>query len=165
MLSRLRGILLGLVLASAAHLAAEVKVGDQFPVLDPAKLTGAVPALSGHVTVVDFFASWCAPCKASLPALSRLQREFAAQGVIFVGIGIDEKATKHAAFVAELAPAFTTLHDREHAVVRAVEVPRMPSTFVLGRDGRVRAIHTGYHGADSERELSASIAAALSETN
>jgi thiol-disulfide isomerase/thioredoxin len=140
---------------------AAVKTGDAFPPLAEAGLAGSVPDLAGHVVVVDFFASWCAPCKASIPALSKIQSDYAARGVIVVGIGIDEQPAKHAAFVAKLAPAFATLHDRGQRLVRAVEVPTMPTTFILGRDGRVRAVHTGFHGAGSDRELREEIDAAL----
>ena len=142
---------------------AGVKTGDLFPRLDPACLSGDVPALAGQVVVVDFFASWCAPCKASIPALSKLQTDYAARGVIVVGIGIDEQAAKHAAFVAKLAPRFVTLHDREQRLVSAVEVPTMPTSFVLGRDGRVRAVHVGFHGVSTDHELRAEIEAALAE--
>lgn len=143
--------------------SAAVKPGDVFPSLTGAGLTGDVPALAGHVAIVDFFASWCAPCKASIPALSRLQRDYAARGVIVVGVGIDTDPAKHAAFVAKLAPAFPTLHDRTQQLVRTVEVPTMPTTFILGRDGRVRVVHTGFHGAASENELRAALDAALAE--
>jgi thiol-disulfide isomerase/thioredoxin len=160
-LARVRVVALALALAVVATASAAVKPGEMFPSLAQAGLTGEVPVFAGHVTVVDFFASWCAPCKASIPALSKIQADYAARGVIVIGIGIDEQPAKHAAFVAKLAPGFVTLHDREQRLVRTVEVPTMPTTFVLGRDGRVRTIHTGFHGAASERELRAEIDAAL----
>lgn len=153
--------LLFVLAAAVPATSAAVKPGEVFPALADAGLAGAVPEIAGKVVVVDFFASWCAPCKASIPALSKLQADYAARGVVVIGIGIDEQPAKHAAFVAKLAPAFVTLHDRAQRLVRAVEVPTMPSSFVIGRDGRVRAMHSGFHGATTERELRAEIDAAL----
>lgn len=141
--------------------SAAVKEGDAFPSFAGAAIVGEVPATAGKVVVVDFFASWCAPCKASIPALSKLQSEYAARGVVVIGVGIDEDPAKHAAFVARLAPAFTTVHDRSQQLVRQVEVPSMPTTFIVGRDGRVRVRHAGFHGAGTEREWRAAIEAAL----
>lgn len=150
-----------IVAASLSLAQAAVKEGDVFPRLADAGLAGALPETAGKVVVIDFFASWCGPCKSSIPALSKLQAEYAARGVVVIGVGIDEQAEKHTAFVARLAPKFATVHDRGQQLVRAVEVPSMPTTFIVGRDGRVRLRHTGYHGAATEREWRAALDAAL----
>ena len=146
---------------------ADVKVGDAFPPLAPAGLVplsgGAVPETAGKVVLVDFWASWCAPCKASFPLLAELHRDFGPKGLVIVGVGIDEKPAAAADFVRKLAPPFATLHDREQKLVRQVVVPAMPTSYLVGRDGRVRVVHTGFHGDATARELRREIETLLAE--
>lgn len=160
-------VFLGLSLANSSHGA--VKEGDAFPKLEPADLRvlagGAFPETKGKVVLVDFWASWCAPCKASFPMLAKLDRELGARGFQVVAIGIDEKPTAAEAFVKKLNPGFPTLHDHGQKLVRRVEVPTMPTSFLLGRDGKVRFIHRGFHGDRTESELRRQIAELLAETN
>lgn len=152
-----------LVLAAALTVAAsaQLKIGDQFPSLAAAQLEGTLPDAAGKVLVVDFWASWCAPCKASFPALGQLHADYAARGVVLVGVSEDEKAKDYAAFLKKYAPPFATARDATHQLAQAAKPPAMPTTFVVGRDGRVRAIFTGYHGADSEKALRAALDQAL----
>lgn len=157
-------LLVGAFLALApAH--AQLKAGDPFPALADAQLTGELPATAGKILIVDFWASWCAPCKASFPALGKISAEYAARGVVLVGVSVDEKAAAYSAFVKKQAPPFVTAHDARQKLVSAVQVPAMPTTYVIGRDGRIRSVHSGYHGELSDRELRASLDAILVEKN
>jgi thiol-disulfide isomerase/thioredoxin len=115
------------------------------------------------VVLVDFWASWCGPCKASFPALAQLQRDFAARGLLIAAVSVDEKPAAASAFVKKLAPNFPTLHDRSQTLVKQVGVPTMPTSYLLGRDGRVRFVHQGFHGETTERELRRQIETLLAE--
>jgi thiol-disulfide isomerase/thioredoxin len=143
---------------------AEVKVGDAFPALAPAgvvNLNGAaVPSTTGKVTLVDFWASWCAPCKASFPAMAKLYDEYSARGLQIVAVSVDDKPAAAVAFWKKMAPPFVALHDREQKLVEQVVVPTMPSSYVLDRDGKVRFVHAGFHGDLSEvrKEIDALLA-------
>lgn len=156
-----------LLVGSFAGLRAEVKVGDTFPALVSPVLvslgTGELPATAGKVVLVDFWASWCGPCKASFPALAQLQRDFAARGLLIAAVSVDEKPAAASAFVKKLAPNFPTLHDRSQTLVKQVGVPTMPTSYLLGRDGRVRFVHQGFHGETTERELRRQIETLLVE--
>ena len=157
--------LLACALASLTSAQAQLKAGDVFPQLADAQLTGDVPATAGKILIVDFWASWCAPCKASFPALGKIAAEYAARGVVLVGVSVDEKASAYAAFVKKQAPPFVTVHDARQKLVAAVQVPAMPTTYLIGPDGKIRSLHAGYHGEPSDLELRAGLDAILTEKN
>ena len=156
--------LAGSVLA-ALPLRAEVKVGDRFPDLAAAGVValagGALPEVQGKVVLVDFWASWCAPCKASFPVMGRLHHDYAGRGLVIVAVGIDEKAAAAQGFWKKMNPPFATVHDRTQALVKQVVVPTMPTSYLIGRDGRVRSIHQGFRGDATDRELRKEIEALL----
>ena len=146
---------------------AEIKVGSPFPALAAAGLEplsgGSLPDTTGKVVLVDFWASWCAPCKASFPMISKLHQDLSGRGLIIAAVGIDEKPALAAAFVKKLAPPFLTLHDKQQKLVQQVVVPTMPTSYLIGRDGRVRFVHEGFHGEATDRELRRQIESLLAE--
>jgi len=143
---------------------AELQVGDAFPALGGAGLIGGdVPATTGKVVLVDFWASWCAPCKASFPSFTRLHQEYGASGLVIVAVSVDEKPAAYAAFVRKLNPPFTVLHDHQQKLVSTVKVPVMPTSYLLDRHGRVRFLHQGFHGKETEAELRRELATLLAE--
>jgi thiol-disulfide isomerase/thioredoxin len=143
-----------LLLALAASAQAQTKVGDAFPALAETGLAGGpLPEARGRVVIVDFWASWCAPCRASFPAYARLQAEYAARGLVIIAVSVDEDPAACAAFVRKFAPPFAVVRDADHKLVRSVRVPAMPTSFLIGRDGRVKFIHAGYHSGSTESAL------------
>lgn len=153
------------LLASVTLARAEVKTGDVFPsIAAPGVVNlagGELPSTKDKVVLVDFWASWCPPCKASFPAMAKLHADFAAKGLVIVAVSVDEKPAAAAAFWKRMAPPFTALHDSKQKFVAQVVVPAMPTSYVVGRDGRVRHIHQGFKGATTEKELRREIEAAL----
>jgi thiol-disulfide isomerase/thioredoxin len=164
---KLRLLLAAVILAALPSLRADIKVGDTFPAFDTGSLVslsgGALPATAGKVVLVDFWASWCAPCKASFPALAKLHQELSARGVVVIGVSIDEKPAAAAAFIKRLSPPFVTVHDRDQKLVKQVVVPTMPTSYLVGRDGKVRFVHEGYHGDATDRLLRQHLEALLAE--
>lgn len=165
-LLRLRKIaVLAAALAALAAAQARVAVGDAFPTLtDPEfSLEGELPALDGQVTLVDFWASWCEPCRASFPVYARLQADYGARGLRVVGVSVDKQRTAYDAFLKRLSPPFATVRDARHRLASVVDVPAMPTCFLVGRDGRVRFVGVGFHGPETTEELQRAIERALAE--
>ena len=160
-------VTLTFALGTLPTVRADIKVGDVFPALASAGLVslagGPLPATAGQVVLVDFWASWCAPCRASFPMIAKLHQEYAPRGLVIAAIGLDDKTPAAEAFVKKLAPPFPTLHDRGKKLVQQVVVPAMPTSYLIGRDGRVRFVHAGFHGDRTETELRKQLEALLAE--
>ena len=158
------GLALAFGLVATATARADLKVGEPCPVLAEAGLTGAdVPDITGRVVLVDFWASWCAPCKASFPIYAKLLEDYQARGLVILAVSVDEKQEPYEAFVKRLAPPFAVVRDKAHELVGRVGVPAMPTCYLLGPDGKVRAVHQGFHGDKTEKELRKEIEVVLAE--
>jgi thiol-disulfide isomerase/thioredoxin len=148
----------------ALSLPAQMAPGRAFPSLAAAGLTGGpLPDTAEKVVIVDFWASWCAPCKASFPAYTKLQSDNAARGLVIVAVSVDDSAQAFAQFVAKMKPGFATVLDAKHTLVADVQVPTMPTSYLLDRGGKVRFMHPGFHGDKTVAELNKEIEALLAE--
>ncbi len=151
-------------LACSIRAWAGVGVGDVFPLPATAALAwGTPPETAGKIVLVDFWASWCAPCKASFPAYGRLYSAYAARGLVIVAVSVDESPANYESFIKTLNPPFPVARDKGQSLVRVVQVPTMPTSYLIDRTGRVRYVHQGFHGAATEQALRKEIEFLLSE--
>jgi len=115
----------------------------------------------GKVVLVDFWASWCAPCQASFPMLDRLYRQRHSDGLEVLAINVDEERQAAEAFLAKRPHAMPVFFDPKGHAPEAFRVEGMPSSYLLDRRGRIRFKHVGYTssvGAAYEREVDALLA-------
>ncbi len=120
-------------------------------------LTVAVQPLSAQPAVGDEF-----------PVLAEgaLGEKISARaGPVVLGVSVDENANDHAAFLKKHAPPFAAVRDDEQKLVSAVRIPVMPVSSVIGCDGKIRAIRSGYHGAETDQALCAALNVTLAETS
>ncbi len=140
-----------------------VAVGEIFPKMEEFELAGDLPATGGRIVLVDFWASWCAPCKDSFPAFARLHRTYGPRGLVIIAVSVDQKPTEYDGFIRKHSPPFAVLRDQGRRLVTRVAVPAMPTSYLLGRDGRVRFLHRGFFGKTTEEELCRQIETLLAE--
>jgi thiol-disulfide isomerase/thioredoxin len=143
-----------------AHAA--LKVGDTFPDLAGFSLDGKLPAdLKGKVVVVDFWASWCGPCKESFPAMNDLQKKYGDKGLVIIAVNEDEEKSDMQDFLKANTAVFTVVHDAKQKLVAEAGIKTMPSSFVLDSTGKVAFTHTGFHGAETRKEYEQQIESLL----
>ncbi|MBT5902324.1 MAG: TlpA family protein disulfide reductase [Opitutaceae bacterium] len=154
-------VLLGIL---TAGLALALEPGDTLPKWGDFELEGKVPDLEGKVVMVDVWASWCAPCKASFPAYAKLQQEWADQGFVILGISVDKKSKDYARFLKQTPPGFSTVRDVSQKLAATLKPPAMPTSFIFGRDGKLRKVHKGYRGDRTVELLRSEIEPLLAES-
>ncbi len=115
--------------------------------------------LKGRVVVLDFWASWCPPCRAAIPALEKIHRDYQSHGVAVIGINVSDNADPHE-FMASMNATYTVLVDNGTAA-RAYRVRGIPTLVVIDKSGKIRYRESGFGGA-TEGELRQAIDAALS---
>jgi thiol-disulfide isomerase/thioredoxin len=146
-----------LILSATVSFAAAPKVGDAFPPLSDAKLEGTLPDTKGKILLVDFWASWCAPCRLAFPALKDIAEKYKDKGVLVIGVSIDEEKADMDAFVRKTAPNFTIVRDDKATLADQLNVPTMPSTYLVDGEGKIAAIHAGFEGEATVKKYIAEI--------
>ena len=144
--------------------AESAKAGQPMPKLSQLLPGATLPNSSGKVVLVDFWASWCGPCKASFPCLNRMHEKFSAKGLVIIGVGVDDDPAKHKAFAEKMGAKFPLVHDSAHKAAGFFNPPSMPSSYLVDRKGVIRHVHTGFRGEKTEAEYVSEITALLAES-
>lgn len=143
-----RRLLLGAALAACAPLPAHAAIssGDapDFTLRTARGGNLRLQEQRGRVVMVNFWATWCGPCRQEMPHLNRLYEKYRNSGFVLLGVNVDEDAGKAIGLADKLGLSFPVLLDAEKKVSRLYDLSDMPSTLVIDRNGRVRYLHRGY---------------------
>ena len=144
---------LGFIASTALAADKSIKVGDSFPDLGSFSLEGKLPeAIKGKVVLVDFWASWCGPCKDSFPVMEELQSRFGSKGLVVLAVNLDEDTETMNDFLKKHPVTFTVVRDAKKKLVGTVNIKSMPSSFILTPDGKVASVHKGFHGQETRAQ-------------
>lgn len=156
---------LGAAALALPRAALAIEPGQALPLATVPGAAGqpAVPLFDGkaRATYIDFWASWCGPCRQSFPWMNKLQARFGPKGLRVVAVNLDSQSADAQRFLAQWPAQFTLAFDPTAEAARRFGIKAMPSSVLLGADGKVIATHAGFREEDTG-PLEARVAAALS---
>ena len=138
-------VLIALCIVTSAR---AVRVGEAAPAFELAQADGkpvSLAQLRGNVVYVDFWASWCAPCKRSFPWMNALHDQHHGDGLVIIGINVDKRRSDADRFLRDVPAAFPIAFDTNGATPAAFDVKGMPSSYLIDRNGVVIAVEEGFH--------------------
>jgi thiol-disulfide isomerase/thioredoxin len=160
---RLPTVLLAAALLVPSARAAEPGEAAPAFILPTAKgETVALDGLRGKVVYVDFWASWCGPCRRSFPWMSEMQQKYGPRGFVVVAVNVDKKRADADRFLAQTPAGFTVVYDEAGATPSAYKVKGMPSSYLIDARGNVTFVERGFldeHKADLEQRIATLVAA------
>ena len=150
--------LIGLVfgMLAATSLASSGMEGQTAPDFALKSSTGENLRLSeyrGDVVMINFWATWCGPCRQEMPLLDELYSRYQRVGFNLLGVNIDDDSSRAMKMVSELGVNFPVLFDARKEVSKLYEVEAMPVTVLVDREGTVRHVHHGYKPGYEEKYL------------
>ncbi|GAB3470266.1 TlpA disulfide reductase family protein [Massilia terrae] len=108
-------------------------------------------AYRGKVVYLDFWASWCGPCKQSFPWMNTIQSKYADKGLAIVAINVDTAHDDALQFLKQVPARFRIAYDPKGEAAKEFAIKGMPSSFLIGRDGKVISMHTGFNNGSREQ--------------
>lgn len=152
------------VLISGSVLAADIN--QPAPDFDLPGRAGAVKLsdYKGKTVYLDFWASWCGPCKQSFPWMNNMQARYGAKGLRVVGINLDQKSDDARDFLRDNPAAFDVAFDQGGKTPKSFAIKGMPTSVLIGPDGKVISVHTGFK-PEQTAELETQIKQALNLKN
>jgi len=106
--------------------------------------------LRGNVVMINFWASWCGPCRQEMPLLDEFYKKYQKLGFVLLGVNVEEDSSKAAGYLSEVPVSFPILFDNTNSVSKMYDVDAMPSTVLVDREGNLRFLHRGYKPGDEK---------------
>ncbi len=139
---------------NSAHAIDLGQVAPEFSIpgkLKDAKNTIKLSDYRGKLVYLDFWASWCGPCKKSFPWMNAMQEKFGAQGLSIIAINLDTKSDDSEIFLSKIPANFLIGFDSQGVLAKQYQVKAMPSSILIDRDGKILALHKGFNEASAKK--------------
>jgi peroxiredoxin len=107
----------------------------------------------GQVVMLNFWASWCGPCRQEMPLLESIYKKYSRLGFTLIGVNVEPDSNAANEWLKQTPVSFPILYDKESKVSRMYDVAGMPSTVIIDRTGKVRMLHRGYKPGDENEYL------------
>ncbi|MEQ1802098.1 MAG: TlpA disulfide reductase family protein [Gammaproteobacteria bacterium] len=160
-MSRTLPTFLGSVVIATALLAVPVGAGSAagggvapaagFSLKSRAGEAVSLGGLKGQVVLINFWATWCGPCRKEMPLLEQIQKKYAPLGFTMLGVNVEEDTRLMDTFLKDVPVSFPILLDPANGVSKLYNVSAMPSTVIVDRKGNVRFIHQGFKPGDESK--------------
>ena len=121
-------------------------------------------AYKGKVVYLDFWASWCGPCKLSFPYMEHLAHSFDNQELVVIADNLDHSSANARAFLRKLGSSIPVIYDQKGVLARRFDVSAMPTSVLIDRKGRIRYVHKGFF-KEKESDYTAHVIELLNEKN
>jgi peroxiredoxin len=132
---------LGAIVSAPRAADLSLWTGGPPPMLELKDLDGRLHRLSdyrGRVVLINFWATWCAPCRDEMPSIQELKRKLSGRPFVVLAVNLDEPESRIRNFLTQVKVDFTVLLDPERQVAKAWQARVLPASFVIGPDGRIR---------------------------
>ncbi len=139
-----------LVFAVAPAFATEPAPDFSLPTF-PDDSTVSLADLKGRVVLLDFWATWCPPCRKSFPWMDEMNLRYKDDGLSIVAVSVDKKRGLIEKFIKQMEPDFTIAHDPTGAVAKTYKLRGMPSSYLIDRSGQLVKVHMGFRSKDKAK--------------
>lgn len=143
--------LLATVFTAGAHAASTAQLAPDFTLPSRDGDNQRLAEQRGNIVLVNFWASWCGPCREELPEMEALQQKYQDLGFTVLAVNVDDKPEKANVLLDDIAVSFPVLFDSQGAVSELYDVSTMPTTVIVDRNGMARLTHKGYKSGDEAK--------------
>lgn len=149
----LRVTALAATLAVSSLVGASASLAPTFALPSRGGDTVTLDKLKGQVVMINFWASWCGPCRTEMPLLDQMYKRYSSLGFTLLGVNVESDTKDAEKLLQQMPVSFPVLFDKENKVSKLYEVNAMPSTVFIDRKGNVRYLHRGYKNGDEGEYL------------
>jgi thiol-disulfide isomerase/thioredoxin len=150
---RLAALALGVVLSAPALAVSPAGPAPGFELASMAGKNVNLAQYKGQVVMINFWASWCGPCRQEMPLLEQLHKKYKPMGFTMVGVNVEPDSSKAVDWLKATPVTFPILFDTKSEVSKLYSVQGMPSTVIVDRKGNLRWLHRGYKPGDENEYL------------
>jgi peroxiredoxin len=140
-------------LAISSLVGASASLAPRFSLPSRSGDTVSLDQLKGQVVMLNFWASWCGPCRKEMPLLDQMHKRYSSLGFTLLGVNVEANTKDAERWLAETPVSFPVVFDKDSKVSKLYDVNAMPSTVFIDRKGNVRYLHRGYKPGDESEYL------------